>query len=430
MSVFLRRGVTSLIMMAGLLAGSGQAGIYYSGEEYAPLPSRWRGFLADHQRLANISRENPRLPAATSLRGEYLAVLAHLRQTQRRRPLTADESADLGAVLLRLGKTREALAVLNAAARYWPEHFAVQANLAAAWHRNGEIEQAIFIQTDVVRRAPPRWRPYEELYLKLLRARRNERPTSAPQLDDLFGIPYERHDKPAQDQEIPRFKEAICGVQQLTLWFPEDGRLLWHAGELAFLSGDTLAAAAIIETCVTEYGLDAPLLRVRRRQLRPQWSLITSDHRNHMSANKLCFVPASPRPLGRTVHPQLLPPIVANRPYPLTWNMLAAAVADPKGRPQFPTYLQKLQGVTVQIPGCVQPLNEGPEVTRLVLLEYPTGCWLCESPEPNGMVYVELARPVPRPQGMVQIVGRLRLNVTEPEQFWFQIEDGVLGEAQ
>ena len=42
--------------MVLLFAVSGiQAGLYYSGEQFASLPTQWRGFLLDHRLLRNIA---------------------------------------------------------------------------------------------------------------------------------------------------------------------------------------------------------------------------------------------------------------------------------------------------------------------------------------------------------------------------------------
>src|SRR5438552_18495945 len=80
-----------------------RAGLYYSGEEIAPLPSQWRGFLLDQRLLRNLAfRPLPGTPA-NPLRQRYEKALAGLETAARSRKLTADEQADLGALCVRLG---------------------------------------------------------------------------------------------------------------------------------------------------------------------------------------------------------------------------------------------------------------------------------------------------------------------------------------
>ena len=53
-----------------LLAAPAHAGLYYSGEVIADLPSQWRGFLPDHRTLRTLAA--PRT-APNSLRDGYAA---------------------------------------------------------------------------------------------------------------------------------------------------------------------------------------------------------------------------------------------------------------------------------------------------------------------------------------------------------------------
>src|SRR5436305_564103 len=62
--------------------------------------------------------------------------------------------------------------------------------------------------------------------------------------------------------------EAVADLQRLALWLPADGRLLWLLAELAAAHGDVRTAAAIMDGCVTEFGLRAPELRRHRRAMR------------------------------------------------------------------------------------------------------------------------------------------------------------------
>src|SRR6478672_6267096 len=87
-----------------------QAGLHYSGETFAELPSQWRGYLPD-QRLLRTLRvpAGPNQPA-NPLRDTYQDALNKL--TALKRPLTPDESADLGALRIRLGQVDAAVEIL------------------------------------------------------------------------------------------------------------------------------------------------------------------------------------------------------------------------------------------------------------------------------------------------------------------------------
>jgi hypothetical protein len=70
-------------------------------------------------------------------------------------------------------------------------------------------------------------------------------------------------------------------------------------------------------------------------------------------------------------------------------------------------------------------------VTGFLLLEYPVGCWFCESPEATGLVSVELARgkSVDFKKGLVKVTGTLVLNRTDPETYLFRLSEARVGEA-
>src|SRR5262245_55908740 len=102
------------------------AGLYYSGEVVAELPSQWRGYLPDQRLLRML----PAVAVANPLRDLYREAAERLAKKADR---TADEAADLGAVLLRLGRTEAALEFLRDATRKFPDHFRAVANLGTAW---------------------------------------------------------------------------------------------------------------------------------------------------------------------------------------------------------------------------------------------------------------------------------------------------------
>src|SRR5262249_54980677 len=149
-----------------------------------------------------------------------------------------------------------------------------------------------------VRLAPPLLKSSEELQLKLVRLRQNEAP-GTQSLDRLFGVTYESdtgeylpgHPSTQARKAIPQ--EAVALVQQLALWLPADGRLLWQLAELAAAQGDIAIAAGIMDGCTNEFGLKDPQLRRRRQQMREAADKLasrsadygmTSDHEGHVSS--------------------------------------------------------------------------------------------------------------------------------------------------
>lgn len=105
---------------------------------------------------------------------------------------------------------------------------------------------------------------------------------------------------------------------------------------------------------------------------------------------------------------------------------------DAEAKPMFPEHLSKLDGKTVAIVGFIQPLGDAKEFRGFLLLEYPIGCWFCETPEPTGLVSVELAAGMKATarRGPVKVTGVLELNRDNPEDFLFRLKDAKLGEVE
>jgi len=425
-----------LLLLAPLLflPTTARAGLYYSGESIAELPAQLRGFLVDQRSLRTLAIKPAAGLPPSPLQAEYKAALANL---EKKLNPSADDLADLGALYIRLGQVSKAVEVLRPAQRQYPEHFRIAANLGTAWQLYGDLDQAIESLRVAVRFAPPKLRANEELHLKLVRLRKKEA-GKVGGLDDLFGIQFVSEKgswqaggwAAAQREKLPA--EALAQLQQLALWLPADGRLLWQLGELANALGEVRTAAAIFDGCVTEFGMSNAELRERRQALRAVVDKLPPPSRTDDGAtgthSKLTF--RSPRPLLRKFDASTLPEPSADRANPVPWGLLALTTLDSKYRPTFPEYARKIDGKPVMLTGFMQPLGDEFEVNSFLLLEYPVGCWFCEAPPPTGLVCVELpaGQTATIRRGLVKIEGKLKLNATDPEDFLFSLAGAKITE--
>src|SRR5438105_12746021 len=80
-----------------------RAGLYYSGETMAELPSQWRGFLVDQRMLRGIAVKPAATAPASPARTRYEAAATKLATTAKDRAPIPEEPADLGAPDRRLG---------------------------------------------------------------------------------------------------------------------------------------------------------------------------------------------------------------------------------------------------------------------------------------------------------------------------------------
>lgn len=417
-----------------------RAGLYYSGEPIAELPSQWRGFLLDHRALRMLAARptgaGPVLPA----RARYEDQAAKLAATAKVRKLTADEAADLGALYVRLGEVGKALEVLRPAQREHSAHFHLASNLGMAWQAQGDLAQAAAYLQQAVRLAPGKWLAAEELHLKLVRLRARERPGSQA-LDDLFGVQFIG---PSGKFEAGKLTEAqrkrlacdtVALAQQLALWLPADVRLLWQLAELAGAHGDVATAAAILDGCVGELGLRDPDAIAHRRAFRGAADARAAAgtdaariaHEGHAGLIKT----RSTRPLAHKIDSTPLPPVDPRGVNALPWSVITETSVDRQYRPTFAAYLKELDGKQVQLSGFMQPLGEDQEATSFLLIEYPVGCWYCEAPELTGIMLVELPAGKTRglTRGQVRVTGRLTLNATDPENFLYVIRDAKAVDA-
>lgn len=410
------------------------AGLYYSEEHFADGPSRWRGYLLDHAALRRIAAKPTASAPASFLRLQYQKEASRLSSLARQRPLTPSESADLGALWIRLGEADRAVEILRPAQRSHPDHFQLTANLGTAWHRLGQMPQALSALEQSVRLAPPELKPAERLHLALVRSRNAER-SDTPGLDPLVVLPpmvtsgdYRPGPIPLDSSKGPT-NDTVNLVQRLGLWFPDDARLLWLMAELANLHGDFPMAAAMMDGCVTEFGLRDPRLLAHRhllrdaadRQSRDNSRAPKKDHDEHLG----WFKPRANRPLVKKVVLEGLPPIDSRGVNLVPWDVIAETTVDRQARPTFHSYLRDLDGKKVQMKGYMQPLGDDTDLGAFLFIEHPVGCWFCEMPQRSYIILVEL------PEGQsgrfsrerLRVTGKFLLNASDPENFFYVIRD-------
>lgn len=426
-----------ILTVALALPDAVRAGLYYSGEEFAPLPSQWRGYLLDQRALRNVAVKPAAGVGAGPLRTRYQSEAARLQTRADVKKISADEAADLGALYVRLGEPARAVEVLRAAQREHPNHFHIAANLGTALQQLGDLRPAVLALEQAVRLAPGKLLPFEQAHLKLVRGRLRAGATG--KLDDLFGVRYMgasgqyEPGKLAEAQRKMLPSKAAAIVQQLGLWLPADGPLLWQAAELAAAHGDVRSAAAMMEGCVVQYGMTDSVLREHRRALRVAADelpkLTPGVKAEHAGSHQGSLRFRSRRPLMSKLDQSSLPPISATGTNAVPWEVFSDATVERPFRPRFPKYLHELEGKTVELTGFMIPLREVTEIGAFLFIESPVGCWYCEMPERTGIVYVELpaGRTAKLQRGQVRVAGRLSLNATDPEDFLFALRDARVG---
>jgi hypothetical protein len=414
-----------------ILASPTRAGLYYSGESIAELPAQWRGFLVDHRTLRSLAIKPAAGLPPSPLLTQYRDALESLEKKKNPGP---DDLADLGALHVRLGQPAKAIDILRPAQRQHPDHFRIAANLGTAWQLSGNLDQAAESLRVAVKLAPPKFRSAEELHLKLVKFR--QRKDSPQQIDDLFALKFGNDAGRLPEEERKKLSaESVACLQRLALALPADGRLLWQMGELANAYGDVRTAAAIFDGCVTEFGISSTEMRQRRQVVRAAADQLGPAARTdagktaHEGHGGLVF--RSPRALQRKFDFAGLPAVRDDAANPLPWPVLAETTFDSKSRPTFLDYLKKLDGKSVSLTGFMQPIGDQFEVSEFLLIEYPVGCWFCETPPLTGMVFVELpsGTSLTIKRGLVKIEGKLKLNSTDPEDFLFSLKDARVGEA-
>jgi hypothetical protein len=219
-------------------------------------------------------------------------------------------------------------------------------------------------------------------------------------------------------------------VQQLAIWLPADARLLWLLAELSNAHGDVATAAAIMDGCVTEFGLRSPELRAHRQLVRAAATERAAtaenlDKTTHETGHAGSVKTKSSRPLVNKLDEAPLPAVNAKGVNALPWSVVVETTVDRHYKPTFPKYLKELDGLTVELDGYMQPLGEDLECGSFLLIEYPVGCWYCEMPEITAMVLIEMpeAKTHTYTRGQLKVKGKLKLNGNDPENFLYTLKD-------
>ncbi len=417
-----------ILLLLLLTPLTGFAGVYYSAEEAGVLPSAWRGFLVEVRQLKLVGQSGVDVPALP-LRDDYREAVENLLKKQKDKPLDATEWADLGALYIRLNQPRKAIETLNAARKVYPDDFKITANLGTAWQLEGDYAQASRVLQEAVRKAPDRFKRAEEYQLKLVQLRQKDGKT-IESFDDLFGIAFTSEKgeikagqiDPLQRKKLPNDAPEI--VQQLLLWFPQDGRLLWLLAEVANARGDTRTAASVLEG-VVESGITCKDARERRRVYRAESDRIAKlpDDEHAKYRGDIEF--RCTKPYTRALDVAKLPEIRPEGINSLPWLVVNETVIGRPFRPKMHKHLSQLDGKTVSMVGYMQPLTLDTEVGAFLLVEYPVGCWFCETPDPASILLVNLkaGKLATIQKGQVKIVGKLKLNTTDPEEFLYTLTD-------
>lgn len=271
----------------GLFSAPSRAGLYNPAEPPIVAEPEPQKFLSQLSDLRGYGPPDPLSGGQPSERRlDYLAKAKRLQESQG--PLSASETASLGAYLIRLRRTApgmqdfdEALRVLENGRRQHRGDFAILANLATVYQLTGRLDAAESCLQDALEYAPREVGSLERYQLTLVRQRQNEVTAFglAP-LDRLF-VGRDRQPLrfvgPSGQWEVGRLAdaerkklpgesvtEALRVVQQLLVWFPDDARLLWLFGELANAAGDVKTAANALEQAVYVFRLSTPELKEHR----------------------------------------------------------------------------------------------------------------------------------------------------------------------
>jgi len=72
----------------------------------------------------------------------------------------------------------------------------------------------------------------------------------------------------------------------------------------------------------------------------------------------------------------------------ITFALLAKTTLSDNPPPIFPAELLKLEGKRVRISGFMAPYGDPEKLDKIMLLETPGGCFYCNPPDANAVVFV------------------------------------------
>jgi len=129
--------------------------------------------------------------------------------------------------------------------------------------------------------------------------------------------------------------------------------------------------------------------------------------------------------------PPTSPPTPADQPA-LSWDFLRDSEGEYGEERSFPEELTALDGKVVSLVGFMAPLDDYADVNTFILLPFPTCCYYCAAPEPNEVLYIELAGAAKTDLDQydpVEISGNLALWREPEEEFLFGILDATVQKA-
>jgi tetratricopeptide (TPR) repeat protein len=272
--------------------GRSEAGFYDIAKPTSPLLTAegpralpWELFrdeLSDRLRLSDPIQPSKQRVKALERRDQLIALGAKA---------TANDLAELGVLLWRLGEPDRALDALSRAKALDPRGFWPLVHLGTFYQATGQLHEADshlgaalagFASPWPAGAAAGNWfRKCEKAQIALLRSRLREgaprgsaRTRPPASVDALFPVQFAGPSgeyeagtiAEAERAKLP--EDAVATVQQLLLWFPEDARLLWLLGELYNATGDIRTAEQVFDECVGSRRFESPVLRDHRRAVK------------------------------------------------------------------------------------------------------------------------------------------------------------------
>jgi hypothetical protein len=195
---------------------------------------------------------------------------------------------------------------------------------------------------------------------------------------------------------------------------------------LANAHGDFPSGAAMMEGCVSAFGMQHPTLRKHRLILRDAVDS-QKEHNAEKHLGSLQF--RSRRPLLSKIESIPLPAIDPKGINPIPWELFAETAIEKPFKVAFPKYLEELNGKRVSMTGFMYPLRDDVDLTAFLFIEAPVGCWYCETPETTGIIFVQLppGETARLQRGLIRVTGRLQLNGNDPEDFLYAVKEARVG---